>query len=125
MSGARPVLVRGRAAWRVGRRLRENPSQLDCVDKTVNTTTYLRLFQRAGLLHWHRVGMPAHRGSVLGWDVANTAVLVELNGGKRAYSMDTALGDPGLPPYIMPIEAWIAGPLPPFRNNPALKEARG
>src|SRR5207249_171461 len=44
---------------------RNDPSQLDCVDETVNTTTYLMLLSRAGLLRWHRVGAPAHRGTLV------------------------------------------------------------
>lgn len=101
-----------------------DPSQVDCVDHTVNTTTYLRLFQNAGLLHWNHVGEAAHRGTIIGWDVANTAVLVE-NDSHRGYSIDTALGDVGLPPYVVPVEQWIAGPIPSFRNNPALRRTAG
>jgi len=100
---------------------RGDPSQVDCVDHTVNTVTYLRLFYDARLLHWNHPGEPAHRGSIIGWDVANTAVLVE-NESNRGYSIDTALGDVGLPPYVIPIEQWVAGPIPGFRNNPALPQ---
>ena len=99
-----------------------DPSQIDCVDHTVNTTTYLRLFERAGLLRWHRSGIAAHRGSVLAWDVANTATVVEIDTG-RSYSIDTALGDPGVQPYVVPLEVWIEGPLPEFQHNPVLQQA--
>ena len=101
-----------------------DPSQVDCVDHTVNTVTYLRLFANAGLLRWNHPGDAAHRGSILGWDVANTAVLVE-NGSSRGYSIDTALGDVGLPPFVVPVEQWVAGPIPAFRNNPALPQTSG
>jgi hypothetical protein len=101
-----------------------DPSQVDCVDHTVNTVTYLRLFSTAGLLRWNHPGEPAHRGSIIGWDVANTAALVE-NDSNRRYSIDTALGDVGLPPYVVPIEQWIAGPIPAFRNNAALPQTSG
>ena len=37
------------------------PGQLDCIDESTNTTTYLRLLERAGLLHWHRVLEPSTR----------------------------------------------------------------
>lgn len=103
---------------------RGDPSQVDCVDHTVNTVTYLRLFADTGLLRWNHPGEAAHRGSILGWDVANTAVLIE-NDSNRGYSIDTALGDVGLPPYVIPVEQWIAGPLPAFRNNPALPLTSG
>jgi hypothetical protein len=101
-----------------------DPTQIDCVDHTVNTVTYLRLFVKAGLLRWNHPGPSAHRGSIIGWDVANTAVLVE-NEGARGYSIDTALGDVGLAPYVVPVEQWVAGPIPEFRNNPALPQTSG
>jgi len=103
---------------------RSDPSQVDCVDHTVNTVTYLRLFFDTGLLHWNHPGEPAHRGTIIGWDVANTAVLVE-NDSNHGYSIDTALGDVGLPPYVIPVEQWVAGPIPGFRNNPALPQSSG
>jgi hypothetical protein len=101
-----------------------DPSQVDCVDHTVNTVTYLRLFSGSGLLRWNHPGEPAHRGSIIGWDVANTAVLIE-NDSSRGYSIDTALGDVGLPPYVVPVEQWVAGPIPAFRNNAALPQTSG
>lgn len=103
---------------------RGDPSQVDCVDHTVNTVTYLRLFFDTGLLHWNHPGEAAHRGAIISWDVANTAVLVE-NDSDRGYTIDTALGDVGLPPYVVPVEQWVAGPIPAFRNNPALPQSPG
>ena len=88
---------------------RNDPSQLDCVDETVNTASYLILLSRAGLLRWHRVGPVAHRGTLVTMDVANTPVMVE-----------TAFADPGLPPYIVPIETWLAAVIPEYRQNAAL-----
>ena len=98
---------------------RNDPSQLDCVDETVNTTTYLMLLSRAGLLRWHRVGAPAHRGTLVTLDVANTPVLFE-NGTEKGFAVDTAFADPGLPPYIVPIETWLAAIIPEYRQNAAL-----
>jgi len=97
----------------------KDPSQLDCVDETVNTTTYLVLLSRAGLLRWHTVGAPAHRGTLATLDVANTPVLVE-NGTGKGFAVDTAFADPGLPPYIVPIETWLAAVIPEYRQNAAL-----
>ena len=37
-------------------------SQLDCVDESINTTTYLTLFEQEGLLRWHRVVSRASLG---------------------------------------------------------------
>jgi hypothetical protein len=98
---------------------RSDPSQLDCVDETVNSTTYLMLLSHAGLLRWHRVGAPAHRGTLVTLDVANTPVLIETATG-RGFAVDTAFADPGLPPYIVPIETWLAAVIPEYQTNAAL-----
>lgn len=98
---------------------RSDPSQLDCVDETVNTASYLTLLSRAGLLRWHRVGAPAHRGTLVTLDVANTPVLIETDSG-RGFAVDTAFADPGLTPYIVPIETWLAAVIPEYRPNAAL-----
>ena len=98
---------------------RNDPSQLDCVDETVNTASYLTLLSRAGLLRWHRVGPVAHRGTLVTLDVANTPVLVETESG-QGFAVDTAFADPGLPPYIVPIETWLAAVIPEYRQNAAL-----
>ena len=98
---------------------RSDPSQLDCVDETVNTTSYLMLLSRAGLLRWHRVGPVAHRGTLVTLDVANTPVLVETQTG-QGFAVDTAFADPGLPPYVVPIETWLAAVIPEYRQNGAL-----
>jgi hypothetical protein len=121
---AQLTLSAGRHAGLAVRQRRElinskDPSQLDCVDETVNTTTYLTLLSRAGLLHWHRVGAPAHRGTLVTLDVANTPVLFE-NGSGKGFAVDTAFADPGLPPYIVPLETWLAAVIPEYRQNAAL-----
>jgi hypothetical protein len=121
---AQLAVVAGRHAGLAVRQRRElinpsDPSQLDCVDETVNSTSYLMLLSRAGLLRWHSVGPPAHRGTMLTFDVANTPVLIETGSG-RGFAVDTAFADPGLPPYIVPIETWLAGVIPEYRQNAAL-----
>lgn len=121
---AQLTVVAGRHAGLAVRQHRElingsDPSQLDCVDETVNSTTYLALLSRAGLLRWHTVGPPAHRGTLVTLDVANTPVLFENVTGK-GFAVDTAFADPGLPPYIVPIETWLAAIIPEYRQNAAL-----
>lgn len=121
---AQLTLVAGRHAGLAVRQRRElinrsDPSQLDCVDETVNSTTYLALLSHAGLLRWHTVGPPAHRGTLVTLDVANTPVLIENVTGK-GFAVDTAFTDPGLPPYIVPIETWLAAVIPEYRQNAAL-----
>jgi hypothetical protein len=61
----------------------------------------------------------AHRGTLVTLDVANTPVLVETESG-QGFAVDTAFADPGLPPYIVPIETWLAAVIPEYRQNAAL-----
>src|SRR5581483_5035169 len=72
-------------------------TQLDCIDETVNTITYLRLFERAGWLRRHAISAPATRGTVLTLDFGNTPTIVDRASGAR-YAVDSHLVDAGTPP---------------------------
>lgn len=83
-----------------------DPTQLDCIDETTNTTTYLTLLHGHGLLRWHRVGQPASRGFFLdGRWYHESAVLLEQASGAE-FAIDSWVGDNGEPPVIMPLEQW-------------------
>ena len=86
-------------------------TQLDCVDETVNTTTYLHLIEAAGLLRWHSVGVPAHRTEGL-IDFHNTAVIVA-HGDGTMWAVDSWFGPNASPPAIVPLDAWRSGWQPP------------
>jgi len=79
-------------------------TQLDCIDTSVNTWTYMTLMERSRLFAFHRVA-PLSYGPV-----RNTAVLQELNGGY--FAIDASLVDVGVPPPIMPLATWL-GSWPP------------
>jgi hypothetical protein len=82
-------------------------SQLDCIDESVNTTTYLRLLDKANLLQWHDVAFPAHRHKGL-IDFHNTAVIVEQANGMQ-WAVDSWFRPNAHEPYIVPLSAWLAG----------------
>lgn len=82
--------------------------QLDCVAETVNTTTYLLLFQQQGLLKWHQVGFPQHRGLFDLLGPHNTAVIIEKASGQR-YVVDSWFHNNGALPEIVSSELWAAG----------------
>jgi hypothetical protein len=81
--------------------------QMDCVDESTNTTTYLRMMERAGLLKWHRVEDRKTRNlfSFLRWP-HTTAVISEKKNRKR-WVVDSWFFDNGVPPVIMPLEKWL------------------
>jgi len=83
--------------------------QMDCVDESANTTTYLTLFEEHGLLRWHRVEPLAHRGYLLfgGWPHF-TAVIRDRQTDRR-WVVDSWFHDNGLPPEILDLETWKAG----------------
>jgi hypothetical protein len=85
-----------------------DPTQFDCIDESINTWTYLTLLERDGLLRFHRVGELAHGGTVLSFDVRNTATLVVKASGER-FAVDPTLVDAGEPPPVVPLENWMAG----------------
>lgn len=74
-------------------------TQLDCIDTSVNTWTYMTLMERNGLFAFHRVA-PLSYGPL-----RNTAVLQEINGGY--FAIDASLVDVGQPPPIMPLAIWL------------------
>ena len=83
-------------------------AQLDCIAETINTTTYLTLFEQQGWLRWHAVALPRHRGLFTLQAPHNTAVLVEKGSG-REYVIDTWFHANGQIPEIVPLESWLAG----------------
>jgi len=87
------------------------PGQLDCIDESTNTTTYLRLLEHAGLLRWHRVLEPSTRFGLFVGMPHTTAVIEESASGER-YAVDSWFLDNGMPPYIAKLAIWKAGGSP-------------
>jgi len=86
----------------------DDPTQLDCVDNSVNTWTYLTMLSHDGLLRYHRVAGLAHHGTLLTLDFTNTAVIAEKGNGAR-FAVDPWLGEDGAPPPVIPLAAWPDG----------------
>jgi hypothetical protein len=92
---------------------KEDPAQMDCIDETMNTSRYLSFMQNEGLLKFHTVGNPVHRGYFVdgAWP-HNTAVIVERESGMQ-YAVDSFYRANGEEPYIMPATNWLLGWKPP------------
>jgi hypothetical protein len=83
-------------------------SQMDCVDESTNTTTYLRMLARADLLRWHRVEARVTRGFfIFGWP-HTTAVVSEAGTGAR-WAVDSWFHGNGKSPEIVPLDLWNKG----------------
>ena len=84
------------------------PGQMDCIDEATNSTTYLSLLSRLGLLRWHTVAEPATRGWLLfGWP-HTTAVVHETVTGE-SFAVDSWFFDNGIFPVIIPLHTWQQG----------------
>jgi len=81
------------------------PGQLDCIAESMNSTTYLRLFEQAGWLRWHSVEPRARRQRWL-FMIHWTAVIRDTQSGVR-YAVDSWYRDNGLPPVTPPLDDWF------------------
>lgn len=79
------------------------PGQLDCIDESLNTTTYLKLFEQNGLLRHHAVIERAYRHTV--FDQHWAGQLEALEDGER-WVVDSWFQDNGYLPYIQRSEEW-------------------
>ena len=84
-----------------------DPGQLDCIAESINSTTYLKLLQKDGLLQWHRVGDRHSRNPLL-FNFHWTAVIEERTSGRK-YAVDSWIRENGKPPIIQPLAEWTAG----------------
>ena len=92
----------------IGMNLEKHPvnmtGQMDCIDESINTTTYLTLFEQQGYLRWHRVTDRAYRGSLLD---AHWAAQVEQVDNAVKYVIDSWFQDNGMLPYIAKSTEWL------------------
>lgn len=87
------------------------PGQMDCIDESTNTTIYLRMLQKYGLLRWHMVADRVTRWTPFNWP-HTTAVIAERDSPER-WAVDSWFLDNGEPPFVLPLETWRRGWRPP------------
>lgn len=90
-----------------------DPTQQDCVDEATNTTSYLLILERNGLLRHHTVGTPFSKENLLrgiaGWPHW-TAVLKENSNGQK-WAVDSWIYANGENPAIVEAEKWYISSL--------------
>ncbi|WP_245803072.1 hypothetical protein [Acuticoccus yangtzensis] len=80
--------------------------QMDCIDEATNTTSYMMVAQKAGLLKHHTVGSPVARGYFLDGRYPHaTAVLI---GSDEPWAVDSWPSPNGAEPDILRLDAWFA-----------------
>jgi hypothetical protein len=77
--------------------------QMDCIDESLNMTTYLTLMEEAGLFKYHRVVERAHRRSAV--DQHYAGQIEEIDSGAR-WVLDSWFYDHGRLPYLEEAEEW-------------------
>jgi hypothetical protein len=83
-------------------------NQMDCIDESSNTTTYLALMQRDNLLKWHQVQPTKTRGFFI-FGMPHTTAVIKENRSDRKWAVDSWFYDNGVEPEILPISKWSDG----------------
>ncbi len=96
--------------------------QLDCIDESTNTTTYLLIMEKQGLLKWHEPMDHVTRGFfIFGWPHSSAAM--RERSGKAEFAVDSWFEDNGKRPHIIPLSQWRSGWTPDNddKNSPRQK----
>lgn len=81
---------------------------MDCIDHAANSTAFLAILERAGMLRFHRVAEPALRFAFLFLGEHWSATIGERDSAER-FAVDSWFFDPGMPAAVVPLAAWKAG----------------
>ncbi len=84
-------------------------NRFDCIDDTVNTSTYLYMLRKDGLILYHEVRGPARRGFLIDgkWPHVATVIIEKETG--DAFVVDSWFLDNGNPAFVVPYKDWLAG----------------
>jgi len=91
------------------------PGQMDCIDESTNTHTYLYMLEKAGYLRHHRLVDRVTRFGLFIGVPHTTAVIQDLETGTR-YAVDTWFFDNGQAPPVVELSAWKSGWRPGSRQ---------
>lgn len=82
--------------------------QLDCIADTVNSTIYLLLMAKNGLLYFHEVVAPGKRG-LLNFNFPHHSAAIKDSHTHNVYVVDPWFHDNGHPAEVVPLELWMTG----------------
>lgn len=90
-----------------------DPTQMDCVDHSTNSTSFLLVLQSNGFLKYHTVGRPFARGNILKglkhWP--HWGAILEEKTGKQRYVVDSWVYKIGENPIVVEAEKWYTASL--------------
>jgi hypothetical protein len=85
--------------------------QQDCNDEAINTTTYMRLMQQAGLIRMHDIlDTRTRKFFFTGWP--HSAAVIREQASQAEYAVDSWFYDNGYPATIVPMSTWKDGYIP-------------
>ncbi|WP_247881938.1 hypothetical protein [Brucella intermedia] len=79
--------------------------QMDCIDESTNTDTFLHYLQSRGWLKYHSVARRASRGAFFDSRYPHWTAVIEDRQGQR-WAVDSWYEAGGGPPDIMPLQQW-------------------
>lgn len=98
--------------------------QQDCNDEAINSTTYMRLMQQAGLIRYHDIlDTRTRKFFFTGWP--HTAAVIREQANQAEYAVDSWFYDNGYPATIVPMATWKDGYIPtdsPILQRPQQKD---
>ena len=102
--------ITGTSADKAGTYVKWGLYQHDCVDESLNTTTYLMLLDQQGLLKFHTVDAPSARLFFTSGHPGphQTATITDKNTGER-FAVDSWFHDNGAPAEVVNFEEWLYG----------------
>ncbi len=83
--------------------------QMDCIDEAFNSTTYLYLLRKAGLIQFHSLGKPLQRGNYFDRWPHNSATIHEIKNTEARFVVDSWFHSNGREPEIVPASLWSSG----------------
>lgn len=103
-----------------------DPSQQDCVDEATNTTSYLLVLDRHGLIRHHRVERPFAKDSINKW--THWAAQIEERGTGARFAIDSSSGPNGDNPMVQAASSFYvpdsyADRTPPERGEAGMETA--
>jgi hypothetical protein len=84
--------------------------QMDCIDHSTNTSTFLRLLQARGWLRFHEVLEPLMRTRFI--IAMHWAARIRDRGTQQVYAVDSWYFDNGHPAAVLAVEDWRSGNIP-------------
>ncbi len=82
--------------------------QQDCVDEATNTTSYLVMMKKNGLLKHHNVKQPSGRGFFLDGRWQHFSAVLEDQSSGKSWAVDSWPKDNGKPPVVLPLKKWMS-----------------